>query len=178
MANKKHYILGLSKIEIGDIAADGGMGQNLSQLGYTYKDSCTFTMDDPETTDFYAEEVDDPVVSISKAGKTTLAFQIMNPSVEVLAAMMGGTADGTNETWDAPSELPSIEKSIRVTPEQGLMFEFPRMKITAKFDGNFAKSDMMKLSVTATVMIPEKEGVAKFHVSAIPAETPANGGGE
>lgn len=85
MAAKKTYTIGLSKIEVGAIAEDGGMGETLDVLGYTYQDTCTMTQEDPETTDHYAEEVDDPVISISRGGKTNFNFSIMNPSVTVLA---------------------------------------------------------------------------------------------
>ena len=57
---KKTYTIGLSKIEVGAIAEDGGMTRYLRVLGYTYQDPCTMTQEDPETTDHYAEEVDDP----------------------------------------------------------------------------------------------------------------------
>lgn len=72
MAAKKTYTIGLSKIEVGAIAEDGGMGETLDVLGYTYQDTCTMTQEDPETTDHYAEEVDDPVISISRGGKNEL----------------------------------------------------------------------------------------------------------
>ena len=36
MAAKKTYTIGLSKIEVGAIAEDGGMGKTLDVLGYTY----------------------------------------------------------------------------------------------------------------------------------------------
>lgn len=38
MAAKKTYTIGLSKIEVGAIAEDGGMGETLDVLGYTYQD--------------------------------------------------------------------------------------------------------------------------------------------
>ena len=110
---KAIYTLGLSKIEVGAIAADGGMGESLEQLGYTYQDTCKMTQEDPETTDHYAEEVDDPVVSISRGGKTNFAFSIMNPSVTVLADLLGGTADESNGKWEAPDKIPVVEK-IRI----------------------------------------------------------------
>ena len=49
MAAKKTYTIGLSKIEVGAIAEDGGMGETLDVLGYTYQDTCTMTQEDPET---------------------------------------------------------------------------------------------------------------------------------
>lgn len=66
MAVSQVYTLGLSKIEIGDIAEGGGMGTTLEQLGYTLQDSCSMTQENPQTTEFLAEEVDDPVISIDR----------------------------------------------------------------------------------------------------------------
>lgn len=165
---KKVYTIGLAKIETGNIAADGGMGTSLEQLGYTYQDTCTMTQDDPETNDFYAEEVDDPVKSFSKAGKIVLSYQLMNPSPEAMVTLMGGTASKSNpsladnDTWNAPDAQPQIEKSVRITPAIGYIIEIPRAKITAKIDAQFQKSGMFVIQVTATVLTPEKEGVSKL----------------
>ena len=144
MAAKKTYTIGLSKIEVGAIAEDGGMGETLDVLGYTYQDTCTMTQEDPETTDHYAEEVDDPVISISRGGKTNFNFSIMNPSVTVLADLLGGVGTpGTGSTpdkWEAPDKIPVVEKSVRITPEQGLKFEIPRMKLVSKINATSAKA--------------------------------------
>lgn len=159
---KSIITLGLSKIEVGAIAVDGGMGTNLASLGYTYQDTCKMTQEDPETTDHYAEEVDDPVVSISRAGKTLFNFSIMNPTVTVLADMLGGTADETAETWSAPAKFPTVEKSVKITPEQGLKFDIPRMRLTAKINAEFSKKGILLIEVAGTVMAPEKTGEAKM----------------
>jgi hypothetical protein len=166
---KKVYTLGLSSIEVGAMAADGGMGTSLAALGYTNQDSCNMTQEDPTTSDFYAEEVDDPVVSISRAGKTTFNFSLMNPSVVVLAEILGGTSDTTegSEKWNAPDVLPTVEKSVRITPQQGLMFEVPRMKLTAKINGAFSKSGIFLIDIVGTVMQPTKTGLAKMTATAL-----------
>lgn len=166
MANKI-YTLGLSQIEAGAIAADGGMGTTLATLGYTYQDTCKMTQEDPETTDHYAEEVDDPVVSISRGGKTNFAFSIMDPSVTVLADLLGGTGmegDGstTQDKWEAPGSIPTVEKSIRITPQQGLKFEIPRMKLVSKINAEFSKKGILLIEVAGTVMQPTKSGTAKM----------------
>lgn len=161
--------LGLSKIEIGNIAADGGMGTSLAQLGYTYKDSCSLVTADPETTEHYAEEVDDPVVSVDRAGKTTLSFQVMDPDVDTLAALLGGTAETTTGVWSAPATIPVIEKSVKLTPTKGLYFEFPRMKITAKINANFSKSGIFLIDVVGTVLTPTKVGEKKMKATRITA---------
>ena len=163
---KKTYTIGLSKIEVGTIAEDGGMGDTLAVLGYTYQDTCTMTQEDPETTDHYAEEVDDPVISISRGGKTNFNFSIMNPSVTVLADLLGGVGTpGTGSTpdkWEAPDKIPVVEKSVRITPEQGLKFEIPRMKLVSKINATFSKSGILLIEVAGTVLQPTKTGTKKI----------------
>ena len=60
----------------------------------------------------------------------------MNPSVTVLADLLGGVGTpGTGSTpdkWEAPDKIPVVEKSVRITPEQGLKFEIPRMKLVVR----------------------------------------------
>ena len=166
MEAKKTYTIGLSKIEVGAIAGDGGMGKTLDVLGYTYQDTCTMTQEDPETTDHYAEEVDDPVISISRGGKTNFNFSIMNPSVTVLADLLGGVGTpGTGSTpdkWEAPDKIPVVEKSVRITPEQGLKFEIPRMKLVSKINATFSKSGILLIEVAGTVLQPTKTGTKKI----------------
>lgn len=164
---KKIYTLGLSQILVGDIAQDGGMGQSLAQLGYTKADSCTFEQDDPEVTDFNAEEVDDPVISISKAGKINFNFELMNPDVAVMVDLFGGSKDESTDTWNAPEKMPTIEKSVTIIPDQGFKFLIPRMKIVAKINGGFSNTGMMTIAVSGTVLQPTKAGVSKLTLTAL-----------
>ena len=157
MAAKKTYTIGLSKIEVGAIAEDGGMGETLDVLGYTYQDTCTMTQEDPETTDHYAEEVDDPVISISRGGKTNFNFSIMNPSVTVLADLLGGV--GTPGTGS--------------TPDKGLKFEIPRMKLVSKINATFSKSGILLIEVAGTVMQPTKTGTKKMTATLMTADAQA-----
>lgn len=165
------FTLGLSKIEIGAIAGDGGMGTTLAALGNTYQDTCNLTVEDPQDTEHYSEENEDPEVIISRAGKTVLNFSIIGPDFAALAALTGGTISGSgaSEVLNQPNKLPTIEKSIKVTPEQGHVINIPRAKISAKFDGNLSKTGIMLLKVTATVMTPTKAGVSKLFLSKIPS---------
>ena len=165
---KRIYTLGLSKIETGAIAADGGMGQTLTADGYTYQDTCQMVTNDASSTDFYAEEVDDPVLSIERAGTTQFNWSIMDPSPDVLAKYLGGTASKSsatltsNDTWTPQDTAPIIELSVEITPQQGLSFKIPRMRIRAKLNGNFNKSSLLLLEVQGTVLAPEKSGIKKF----------------
>lgn len=168
---KKVVTLGLTKIEVGAIGPDGDMGTTLASLGYTYQDTCKMTTEDPETTDHYAEEEDDPIVSLSRGGKTNFVFSLMDADPETLKELLGGKVSGTGATakWEAPSKLPTIEKSVKITPEQGLQFEIPRMKLVAKFNIEFSKKGLMLIEVVGTVMQPTKAGVSKMTVQAFTA---------
>jgi hypothetical protein len=145
------------------------MGTTLATVGYTYQGTCTMTTEDPETTDFFAEELDDPVLSISRSGKTTFSFSLMNPDVNVLQQFLGGTVSSSGDTakWNAPGIMPVIEKSVKITPQMGLIFEIPRLKITAKINGPFSKSEMFLLEVSGTVLVPTKAGVNKMNATKI-----------
>lgn len=158
--------LGLSKIEVGGIAADGGMGTTLSPLGLTYQDTCKMTQEDPETTEHYAEELDDPVVSVSRGGKINFAFSIMNADVDTLVTLLGGTKS-TAGAWEAPAKLPVVEKSVRIIPEQGLKFEIPRMKLATKINAEFSKKGLFLLEVAGTVLAPNSASAKKMTATPI-----------
>ena len=166
-SSTKKYTLGLSKIELGPIGEDGDMGSNLAQLGYTYQDSATFTGEDPELTEFYAEEVDDPVVQNSRAGKYTLNFQLMNPSADTMKTLMGGTVNTSTGAWEAPNAQPRIELSCVITPAQGFKFVIPRMNIVAKVNATLSKTGMTLIDVAGTVLTPTKSGVSKMTLEEI-----------
>lgn len=161
-SKKQVYTIGLKKIESGAIAADGGMGQTLAQRGYTYQDSATLTAEDPTQTEFYAEEVDDPVVVLTRAGKITMAFSLMNPSVEDLVYYMGGTIDEETGAWKAPNTQPRIEKSFKITASQGYEISIPRADIVAKPNYTLSKSGIFLVDVKVTVLTPTKSGESKM----------------
>ena len=162
MAHSAKYSLGLSKIEFATILGTGGTGTSWSALGQTGQDSCVLSTDDPEITEFFCEESDTAVVTSSKAGKTTLKFNVIDPDIETLTTLMGGTSSGTapSRVWNAPATLPTIEKSIKITPKQGFAsVVIPRASIVAKLNTTFGKKDLLKVEVTATVLTPTLAGV-------------------
>lgn len=152
--------IGLASIKVADILADGATGTTFAPLGYTYENTCKFTEADPETTAFYAEEVDDAIDSSEKAGETKLNFSIANPDVDTLVAVFGGTKDGSS--WHAPETKPVIEKSIEVTPKKGLKFTIARAKLTAKLNADFSRKGLFLVEVSCTILVPTKSGVPKI----------------
>lgn len=153
---------GLAKIEVADILPNGGLGTTFTQLGYTYEGSCKMVEDDPTFTQFNAEEVDTPVVETMKGGKIGLSFQIMDAIPETLALLTGGTASGStpNRTFELPATKTTVEKSIKITPTEGYTITIPRAKITAKFNAEFSKKNIVLIDVLATIMPPTLAGLA------------------
>lgn len=157
MALTGKLLMGLKKVEMGDLASDGGRASVWTQHGYTAQDSCTMDTADPETTQIYAEEVDDPIYESKKGGLTTITFNIQNPSVDSLVKLCGGTK-GSDGEWKKDGSLPDIEQSLKLSLTTGQTFIFPRCSIAAKFSGTIGKSDNLKLQVKATVLKPLKDG--------------------
>lgn len=150
--------IGVSKIEVGAIAGDGGMGTTLAIIGKTAEGSASMTTEDPTLTEFYAEESDTALYTSSKAGKTTFNFSLAAPDLTQLAAVFGGTVSGSGSsaTWKRPDAAPVIEKSMKITPQAGIVISIPRASITAKFSGGFSKNDTLKVDIVATVLLPTK----------------------
>ena len=164
MAYTGKVAMGLSKIEVGT-PVSGGEATSYATLGYTDPDSCTLDTEDPETTDINAEETDDPIYSISKGGKSTLNFNVLNPLTTTLTQMMGGTVNQTTGDWEAPTQLTQPELSVKITMESGHIFRFPRVKFFCKYSGSFGKSEPIKLACIGSVLIPTDGETAKMLVT-------------
>lgn len=159
--------LGLSKIlgnknepQTGDFSETG-----YQAYGLTYQDTANMAEEDGEETEFYAEEEDDPIEVITKAGKITFNFSIMNPTLEVLKRLFGGEIAA--DVWAYPDAKAEVEESLLIIPRKGLKFQVPRAKIKAKFNGEFSKKGLLLLEVTATVMKPTTSGLKKLYVKKI-----------
>ena len=76
MAEKR--TIGLKSIKIGAIGVDGAMGTVLAALGVTDEGSATFTKEADEVKEFFCEESDDPIEMVTKKGKTTVEWAIVD----------------------------------------------------------------------------------------------------
>ncbi|MBA4852078.1 hypothetical protein [Emticicia sp. BO119] len=165
--------IGLSKIEIGDKAVDEGMGTTLATVGYTAEGSCTIETTDPEIQEFFAEEVDTAIHTSAKGGTTTVTFQLASPDLDQCAAVFGGTVTGTGtaKTWEYPDAVTGLEKSIKITPKEGIVFKIPRGKMVPKFTGQFGRADTLKIEVSISVLQPLKSGVKPMLLSLVAGES-------
>lgn len=162
--------LGLSKIEVADIDPTTGLAKGeYSTLGKTYENTCKLTEDDPEETEFYCEEEDDPQETISKRGKTKLAFSIMNANAKAFSTIFGGTyTEKTGDTpafWESPDQLVEVEKYVKITPRIGGVVEIRRLKMRAKVNADYSKKGLFLVEVSGTVMTPLVAGVKRMKYS-------------
>lgn len=150
--------IGLKSIKIGDIAVDGGMSTSLSALGITSEGTAILEQAEPETTEFYSEELDDPIEIVDKLGKTTLKWAITDFTPANMVKVLGGTVNGVApaDTWEAPSVAANIEKSISIETTKGLLIEIVRAKISARINMNLGKKNIGLVEITATVLTPTK----------------------
>ncbi|WP_213279323.1 hypothetical protein [Chryseobacterium indologenes] len=154
--------IGVAEIAIGAIAADGDMGTTLAPLGYTEEGSAQINWDDPTETEFKVEELSTPIHIQSTDGKKTVVFKVADPDLDTFVEAFGGTKSGTgaDEVFNFPSKTPTIEKSLKFTPEQGIGLKIPRAKITAKLSSNIGRAALLGVEISATVLQPKKAGVA------------------
>lgn len=127
----KVVTLGLASIKFGASAS------SLAALGLTYQDSCTVSQDDPETTEFYAEEEDDPIEITERPGAIRCNFQIMDPTAAL--AQKAGTSE---------------EGVLEITPKKGLKLTFNRAKVSYKLDGQYGRGGLFLVNVSAVALKP------------------------
>jgi hypothetical protein len=161
MAEKRSF--GLKSIKIGAIAVDGGMGTVLAALGVTSEGTAVLTKEEDEVKEFFCEESDDPIEMITKKGKTTLEFGIVDVTADTLVKVLGGTADAG--VWKAPASAPSIEQSIEVVTKKDVKIEIPRAMLQASIDWNLGKEALATVKIKATVLTPTKAGEPSVKIS-------------
>ena len=158
------FNLGVAKIEVSNIAADGGVGTVFAALGLTQEGSTKINFADATSTDLMVEEFDTAADSIITGGEKTIEFVIANPDEDTLVALMGGTKTGTGATtvYKAPGDTVTIEKSVKITPKKGMGWIFTRVQITAKPTSDLGKTTWIGVTVTGKALVPNKVGEAVF----------------
>lgn len=160
--------IGLAEIALGDIESDGGMSTSLQPWGLTEQDSCQIQFAEGEENEFIPEEFDDPVHVETKPGAKTVVWTIMDPGTDTMQKLFGGTVTTTGtapnivKTYSGPSTRVEIEKSIKIRPNKGLIFEATRAKITASLDSTYSKNGLFTVSVKARILQPEKAAEPPF----------------
>jgi len=163
MAVARKITRGLSKIEVGVLAGDGGPGTSLNTLGFTDRDSAvTLIEEDPTIDRLYSHEEDDPLDTEITAGAKTLLFTLVDPDPDALASVFGGSAtgSGTGATYDFPDTKEILIRTVKITPRKGMIITIPRGALYGKINADFARSGKFAVDIVVEVTKPTKAGVA------------------
>jgi hypothetical protein len=167
------YSYGLKAIFVGSPASDGGMcaDADLVQLGVTAEDTCELAMNEPEMTDIYSEENDDPEESIPGKTKRTFKWELLDTSPEICNKAFGGTLNGAGDSavWEAPRSSEPLELSVRVLTKKDETIDMPRVKFGNSTNWKFSKKDINKIKMNGTVLTPLKVGVGPVKKYKTPA---------
>ncbi len=165
--------LGLSAIlgKSGELTAgsDAFKETDYTRFGLTYQDTANMNQEDGETTEFFAEEEDDAIDEITKQGKTTFAFSIMDPGLKTLQRLFGGEI--ATDIYAYPDTVAEVEESVIIKSRKGLCFHISRGRIKAKINGEFSKKGLLLIEVNVTVLKPTTTGVKKIYVKKIDGST-------
>lgn len=158
--------LGLLKIEISDIAGDGGLGTSFAAIGKTYKDTADMQGVEPAVFEHYSEESDDPEETVITKGKVTVKWSIFDTDADTLVKVLGGTSTGTapNKIWSVSDTGPLIYKSVKITPKTGKVISIVRAGIVGKINYKLSKNGVFMVDITATILTPTKAATAAFSI--------------
>lgn len=148
----------MTSIEFGDIAGDGDMGQNLSALGVTYQDTAELVRDDPEITEIYSEENDEPEEVVEVKGPARLRFSILNIDPTTAVRILGGEV-ALDGSYEAPVAKEPVEQSCRIITKTGLQIDIPRVKLYAKENFQFRKKGVLLIDIEGRILTPTKSGI-------------------
>lgn len=153
--------LGLSEIQVGQIAADGGEATSYTKIGKTYQNTCKLQQETGDVTEHYEEGQAAPEVRKKKKKVPVLTFSIMDPDPTFLEAYLGGTTTGTGDDmeWSWSDTAEEIEASIRAIPEVGLVYTSPRGDIEAVLNADMSSQGINLVDFTVTPLKPKKAGV-------------------
>lgn len=159
--------LGLSAIlgKTGEPTKGDFTETDYTAFGLTYENTCSMTQEDGDETEFYAEEEDDPIETLTKPGKTTFSFSIMNPTLDTLKRLFGGEV--ASDVYAYPDAVSTVEESVIIKPKKGLKFQIPRMKLKSKINGEFSKKGLLLIEVTGTVLKPNTDGLKKIYAKKV-----------
>lgn len=146
--------IGISKIEYGDVG-DGIPGVTLTEITDPIAEgSVAFSFSEPTETNIMSETSDVPVATIlTKEDPEYIEFALITPEAATLAALAGGTA--TSDKWDAPSSVPEINQTIKITTKtkdsEAIEYTIVNAKVVSRFNQAPAKKAAEQLLVRCYV---------------------------
>lgn len=150
---------GLAKIEMGDVAADGGPGTDLDPLSKTDRDSpITMVEADPTIDRLFSHEDDDPLDTEVTGGEKPFLFTIVDPDLATFARIFGGTVTGAGDaaTWGMPSNKAIKNQTVKAYPKKGLITTIVNGSVYGKINHDMSKAGKLAIDVVVEPLKPTK----------------------
>lgn len=167
MAYKFKY--SMSKLQIGDVAADGGMGTSLETIDDPVRDTAVITMAEGTKTSFPSEIANAPYASVVEPGDKTLAVDFYAKNADQMAAIIGGTATagttGVGDSWQPDTDDPR-EQSVAITMKDGSKVELPRVNLTYTLEWKFMRNGLPLIHLTGDILAPVDPTTGAPHATA------------
>jgi len=139
--------MGVKSIKYAKIT--NGTPGTLTAVSDVYQDSATFVTKDPTVTEHKSETSNKRIVMTTKEGHD-LVFSIMDPTVEELAAFLGGQANAQAKTYTESDTAEQIQMKFEVVPVAGLKLTIPSSFVSAKINTTYSAKGITLLEITAT----------------------------
>lgn len=156
--------IGLEKIEIAPVGVDGTPGTVFVAFGNVSTDSLAFAEEDGTTKTVDIEESNAPLKIFKTKGNLVLTANIADANADMYSLVRGGTvttASGT-KTYSEGDTVANVERTVRITPAEGLAYTINRCGIDGKLVGGLGKNQELFLAITLTALKPIKDGVPVF----------------
>lgn len=122
-----------------------------------------YEQEDNTETEYINELTGEPYfIDEEKKGKRTMSITLGEYDVETKIALAGGKAMTDGIGWEAPADIPVIEKCFVGLTKTGNYIVFPKASIKAKAD---TQNKNVGLGITATAMSTGVSGLqSEYHI--------------
>lgn len=150
---KEDNIRGVEKIEIG-LPGDGVVGTSLTEFKAVVLNSLSLDGGDSNEETIATEQDDNYLTINTGATPATSTFKLLEVIGADAVMLMGGNWDASSKTWSAPKTRPNKYLSVVITDIEGNKITFPYAKVSAKFEGNITKGELLSVDVAITANTP------------------------
>ena len=148
---------GVASVEMGDINAGTGLGENYADIGKVYKDTAKLITADANVTEHFSERDKDPVIVVVEDGAMELELSIMDMGADNIVKYLGGTVTdnaGGKNVWNKPRAHVNIEQAFKFTTDDGTIYEFLRCKVIGKLESEFTRKGTAVVKLMLKVLTP------------------------
>ena len=146
-----NYVFSIKSVKYGTPTGSNTMptSGDLTPLPYTVKGSITFEQTEGTFSEFYVDQLPDPIkVITSDKGKLATSIKIYDLNYETMAVLMGGTGDDTGYTpalgWV------DINLAMQINTDSLHTFDFYNSQVSARILDGGGRDKMFSIEAKLT----------------------------